>query len=160
MSNPLVALVTAVLLCGSALTGSVAARDRADRREPSASQIVDQFAARTARIKASLRLTAEQEKNWGGFETAMNEYGKTSADRRIAGRTARAEQTASDRADEIGAFNVITQMRMEAKYMAERSVDRKAIADAAEPLYASLDNQQKKYFAQELLRLNRWPELD
>jgi len=42
--------------------------------------------------------------------------------------------------------------------MAERSVERKKLADAAQPLYASLDDQQKQAFGQELLGLSRWPD--
>jgi LTXXQ motif family protein len=152
MRKTVVAVVMATLLSSSALTGSALARDRSDRPELSASQITDQFGARTARIKAELRLTPEQGKNWPGFESAMNEYGKTSADRRIAGRTARAKHE--------GSYDVIERMRMEAKYLGERSVDRKAIADAAQPLYVSLDDRQKRRFAQELLGLSRWPDAD
>jgi hypothetical protein len=43
--------------------------------------------------------------------------------------------------------------------MSERSVERKTIADAAEPLYVSLDDQQKRRFAAELLNLSR-PDAD
>ena len=42
--------------------------------------------------------------------------------------------------------------------MGERSVERKKLADAAQPLYASLDDQQKQRFGEELLGLSRWPE--
>ena len=121
-------------------------RDRSDRAELSANQIMDQFAARTARIKADLRLTPEQEKNWPGFETAMREIGKRSADRQVASQADRAQQ---------GPVDVIEQMREEAKVLSERSVDEKTLADAAQPLYASLDDQQKRRFARELLRLSR-----
>ena len=52
-------------------TGSAGRRDRSDRAELSANQIIDQFAARTARIKADLRLTPEQAKNWPAVESAV-----------------------------------------------------------------------------------------
>ena len=121
-------------------------RDRSDRAELSANQIMDQFAARTARIKADLRLTPEQEKNWSGFETAMREIGKSNADRQVAIQAGRTPQQ--------GPVDVIDQMRDEAKVLNERSVDEKTLADAAQPLYASLDDQQKRRFARELLRLS------
>jgi hypothetical protein len=122
-------------------------RDRSDGGELSANQIMDQFAARTARIKADLRLTPEQEKNWPGFETAMREIGKRSADRQVA--------TQADRTQQQRSVDVIEQMREESKVLNERSVDEKALADAAQPLYASLDDQQRRRFARELLRLSR-----
>jgi hypothetical protein len=46
-------------------------------------------------------------------------------------------------------------MRKEASLESERAVDQKALADAAQPLYASLDAQQKRRFADELKRLGR-----
>ena len=151
MRKSLVAFATAALVAGSALTGSADARDRdQDRADITANQIVDQYNARTARIKADLRLTPEQEKNWGGFESAMRSISKTNADRAIAAR--------DERAQKKGPGNVIEQMRMEAKYLSERSADRKKLADAAEPLYASLDDQQKRRFANELVRIGRGPE--
>lgn len=53
---------------------------------------------------------------------------------------------------------VIKQMREESRFLGERSIDEKALADAAQPLYTSLNNQQKRRFAQELLGLGHWPE--
>lgn len=49
-------------------------------------------------------------------------------------------------------------MREESRFLGERSIDEKALADAAQPLYTSLNNQQKRRFAQELLGLGHWPE--
>ena len=131
---------------------STFARDRSDRAELTANQITNEFAAHTARIKADLRLTPEQEKNWSGFESAMKDLGKRDADRQIALQAERAEQKAP--------LDAIEQMREEAKFMSERSADRKALADAAQPLYASLDDQQKRRFARQLLGMDRWRDRD
>ena len=133
-------------------TGSASRRDRSDRSDRSeltANQIVDQFAARTAQIKADLRLTPEQEKNWSGFESAVSDMGKRTADRQIV---------QADHAQQKGPADVIEQMREESKFLSERSMDRKALADAAEPLYASLNDQQKRRFTQELIGLIHWPD--
>jgi gas vesicle protein len=130
--------------------GSTYTRDRSDRAELTANQITNDFAARTARIKADLRLTPEQEKNWSGFESAANDMGKRYADRLIAVQAGRAQQK--------GPVDVIEQLRDEAQFLSERSVDRKTLADAAQPLYASLNDQQKRQFAKELLGLSRWPD--
>jgi hypothetical protein len=129
--------------------GSTYARDRSDRAELTPNQIANDFAARTARIKADLRLTPEQEKNWPGFESAMSDMGKRYGDRQTAIQADRTQQKARG--------DVIEQLRDESQFLSDRSVDRKALADAAQPLYASLDDQQKRRFAKELLDVSRWP---
>ena len=131
-------------------TGSDHDRKRWDQVELSENQINDQFTARTARIKADLRLTPEQAKNWPAIESAVKDIGKRNGDLQIALRTERAQLKAP--------FDVIQQMREEARFLGERSVDQKALADAAQPLYASLNDQQKRRFAQELQGLGHWPE--
>jgi L-serine deaminase len=151
MRKALVLFTTAALVAGSALGGPAVARDRLDRVELSANQITDQYAARTARIKADLHLTPEQAKNWPGFESAMNDLAKASADRQMAMQTTGTPPK--------GPVDIIEQMRQQAKYLSERSVERKTLADAAEPLYASLDDQQKRRFAAELMNLSR-PDAD
>jgi hypothetical protein len=115
----------------------------------SANQISNEFSARTARIKADLRLTPEQEKNWPGFESAMSDMGKRYGDRQVAMQ--------ADRAQQKGPADVIEQLRDEAQFLSERSVDRKTLADAAQPLFASLDDQQKRRFAKDRwLQRRRW----
>jgi len=162
MRKTLVLLTTAALLGGSALAGSAFARDRdRDRdyrvevradRDISANQIVDQYSARVARIKADLRLTPDQDKNWGGFESAARGIAKTNADRMLAMR--------DQRAQDKGPIDVVEALRRESKVLSDRSVDRKKLADAAEPVYNSLDEGQKRRFANELVGLSRWPDFN
>ena len=57
-----------------------------------------------------------------------------------------------------GPFDVIQQMREESGFLGERSANQKALADAAKPLYTSLNDQQKRRFARELQGLGHWPE--
>jgi hypothetical protein len=152
MRKTFVVLATAALLGGTALSGSAVARDRADRVELSANQINDQFSARAARIKADLRLTPEQEKNWSGFASVMSDIGKTSADRQIALRTERTQQSPP--------IDIIEQMRRDSKFLGERSADQKTLADAAQPLFATLNDQQKRRFTEELRGLSRWTDID
>jgi hypothetical protein len=140
-------LVTAALIVGAALTGSVVARDRSDRVELTANQIVAELDARIARIKADLRLAPEQEEKWSGFESAVHDISKKRADRQVARR--------AERPEEKGSVDFIEQMRQAAVSMSERSVAEKQLADAAQPLYASLDDQQKRRFADEMIQLNR-----
>ena len=148
MKKLLLTVATAVLIAGSAITGSAIAQDGGDRPDRSAltaNQIVAQVDARTARVKADLRLTPEQEKNWPGLASALHDIGKNRADRVIAFRTERGQQKDTD--------DVIEYLNSHAKFLGERSADVKKLADAAQPLYASLDEQQKKQFANELIRL-------
>ncbi len=51
--------------------------------------------------------------------------------------------------------DIIEYLSGHAKFLGERSVDLKKLADAAQPLYASLDDHQKKQFANELIRVSR-----
>ena len=151
MRNSLTLFTAAVLLTGTALAGSAVARDhsdrsdrsdRADQPELTASQLTDRAAARAAQLKADLRLTPEQDKNWAAFEVAAVETWKTQAGQRLAWRAAHAKQ--QDKVD------LIDDMRKEADEQIERSNARKKLADAAQPLYTSLDDQQKRRFSEAL----------
>ena len=57
--------------------------------------MADRSEARIAKMKVDLNLTADQEKNWAGFASAMQDMNKKQADRRIAMRDARAQQNGS-----------------------------------------------------------------
>jgi LTXXQ motif family protein len=146
MKNTALLLATAALVAGMASTGSAYAQDRARRAELTANQLSDQVDAQTARIRADLRLTPDQEKNWAGFESAMRDIGKSRADRENAAR--------DDSAHKTGPVDIIDRMHREADYMSERSADQKKLADAAQPLFASLDDQQKRRFSETLVRIN------
>ena len=145
MKKSLFILTAAAVLTGAALTGSAVAQDSSRRVELTANQIADQVDAFTARVRADLRLTPEQENNWAGFQSAVRDISKTRADREVTLR--------ADRAQQKGPVDVIEQMRRGAASMSERSVDQKKLADAAQPLFASLDDQQKRRFADHLDRI-------
>jgi len=145
VKNPLFLLTAAALGAGVALTGTVVAQDHSCRADASTNQISDQVDACIARIRADLRLTPEQEKNWTGFESAMRDIGKKQADREITRR--------ADRAQQQGPVDIIEQMRRGANSMSERSVDQKTLADAAQPLFASLNDQQKRRLTEELVHM-------
>jgi hypothetical protein len=138
LKHALLLLTAAALIAGTALTGSAVAQDRSRHTELTANQMADQGDAQSARIKAELLLTPDQEKNWAGFESAMRDIGKKRADREISRRAELTKQK--------GPVDVIEQMRMGADSMTERAVDQKKIADSAQPLFASLNDQQKRRF--------------
>jgi hypothetical protein len=119
--------------------------------ELTAEQIVASSDANTSRIKTSLNLTPEQEKNWAGFSNAMHTLGNNGAER-LKLRIARAKRDPPD--------DIIEQMRNEAQFLNDRAVDQRAVADAAEPLFATLDDKQKALFIQEMVGLSRERGLD
>ena len=114
-------------------------------------QIVANSDANIERIKTELKLTPEQEKHWSGFNSAMHYLGHNGADR-LNLRIARAKRDPPD--------DIIEQMRNEAQFLNDRAVDQRNVADAAEPLFASLDDKQKKLFIEEMVRLSRERGLD
>jgi len=116
-----------------------------------AEQIVASSDANIERIKKELNLTPEQEKNWAGFNSAMHYLGHNGADR-LNLRVARAKRDPPD--------DIIEQMRNEAQFLNDRAVDQRNVADAAEPLFASLDGKQKAVFIQEMVNLSHERGLD
>lgn len=139
-----------------------AAKDKVAAKQPqmmtqesvpqlTAEQIVANSDANIERIKKELNLTPEQEKYWGGFNSAMHYLGHNGADR-VNLRIARAKRDPPD--------DVIEQMRNEAQFLNDRAVDQRNVADAAEPLYASLDDKQKQIFINEMVRLSHERGLD
>jgi hypothetical protein len=116
-----------------------------------AEQIVANSDANIERIKNELKLTPEQEKQWTGFNSAMHYLGHNGADR-LNLRIARAKRDPPD--------DIIEQMRNEAQFLNDRAVDQRNVADAAEPLFASLDEKQKAIFIEEMVRLSHERGLD
>jgi hypothetical protein len=116
-----------------------------------AEQIVANSDGNIERIKKELNLTPEQEKNWSGFSSAMHYLGHNGADR-LKLRIARAQRDPPD--------DIIEQMRNEAQFLNDRSQDQRNVADAAEPLFASLDDKQKQIFIDEMVRLSHERGLD
>ncbi|MGQ0685775.1 Spy/CpxP family protein refolding chaperone [Bradyrhizobium sp.] len=117
----------------------------------SAEQIVASSDANIERIKKELNLTPEQEKHWSAFNSAMHYLGHNGADR-LKLRVARAQRDPPD--------DIIEQMRNEAQFLNDRAVDQRNVADAADPLFASLDDKQKQYFINEMVRLSHERGLD
>jgi hypothetical protein len=119
--------------------------------ELTAEQIVANSDAYIDRIKASLNLTPEQEKNWSAFNSAMHYLGHNGAER-LNLRIARAKRDPPD--------DIVEQMRNEAQFLVDRAADQRAVADAAEPLFMSLDDKQKATFIAEMVRLSHERGLD
>jgi hypothetical protein len=116
-----------------------------------ADQMVANSDANIERIKTELNLTPEQEKGWSNFSSAMHYLGHNGADR-LNLRIARTKRDPPD--------DIIEQMRNEAQFLNDRAQDQRNVADAADPLYASLDDKQKQTFIDEMVRLSHERGLD
>jgi hypothetical protein len=116
-----------------------------------ADQIVSNSDSYIERIKTELNLTPDQEKHWFGFSSAMHYLGHNGAER----LNLRMERAKRDPPDDI-----IEQMRNESQFLIDRAADQRNVADAAEPLFSSLDDKQKQVFIQEMVRLSHERGLD
>lgn len=94
--------------------------------------------ARIAALKAGLELTPAQEKNWPSFETALRDMAKARAERMKEWREKR-EDKDKDR-------SLIDGLHMRGQALAARGAEMEKLADAAKPLYESLDEAQKRRF--------------
>lgn len=138
---------TALAIAGSSLVyaqqrpGMPGAPEAAQRWHPSAEDISAFGDARIASIHAGLKLNAEQEKLWPTVESALRDVTKQRSER----FTARAS---ADRPKDP-----IERLALRADAMTQSGTAMKKLADAAGPLYKSLDEGQKRRFVA-LARLN------
>jgi hypothetical protein len=93
--------------------------------------------ARLAGMKAALKLTPDQEKNWAPFEAAVRDAANARMEEMRAMREA---MRSAERPSPI------EHMNMMADRLAKASADLKAISGAAKPLFDSLDETQKRHF--------------
>ncbi|WGD56546.1 Spy/CpxP family protein refolding chaperone [Bradyrhizobium sp. CB1650] len=100
--------------------------------------------ARIAAVHAGLKLNADQEKLWPPVETAVREFAKLRIDRANARMNAGPGDTAKD-ADKPD--DPVARLRQRAEDMGATSSALKKIADAADPLYKTLDEGQKRRLA-------------
>ena len=98
--------------------------------------------ARIAAVHAGLELTPDQDKLWPPVESAVRDFAKMRMDqmtaRMKARQQARDQQTPPD---------PVARLRQRADDMAATSAALKKIADAADPLYKTLDDGQKRRLA-------------
>jgi hypothetical protein len=89
------------------------------------------FDARVAAVHAGLRLSPDQEKLWPALESAACDTMKAMVDERQKFRAA------------VPATNPIDRLQRRAELLMLRGQSLKKVADAAQPLYASLTDEQK-----------------
>jgi LTXXQ motif family protein len=93
--------------------------------------------ARIAAVHAGLKLTADQEKLWPPVEAAVRDFAKLRIDRANARMNAKPD-------DAQKADDPVARLRARADNMATSAAAMKKIADAADPLYKTLDDGQKR----------------
>jgi hypothetical protein len=97
--------------------------------------------ARIAAVHAGLKLTPDQEKLWPPVESAVRDLVKQRIDR------ANARMKPDDGQDGAKADDPVSRLRDRADTMAATAAAMKKIADAADPLYKTLDDGQKRRLA-------------
>ena len=95
--------------------------------------------ARIAAVHAGLKLSADQEKLWPPVESAVRDLVKLRIDRANARMNAPADSAKAD--------DPVARLRERADTMATSAAAMKKIADAADPLYKTLDDGQKRRLA-------------
>ena len=130
----LAAATAAAVLSSSGFTISAAAQSD---QPPTHAELVQHWAeaaidAQLKGMKTSLRLTADQEKDWGSFESAVKDAEK-------------ARVTALQKEQSSG-LTPMDRLNAKAERLAERQAGLERIVEAAKPLYLSLDDTQKHTF--------------
>ena len=139
MWKTVLAGAAAIMVVGST---PVFAQQRADtdgrqheqRWRPSQADLKAFTDARIAALKAGLELTPDQEKNWPGVEQAIRDMAKARQERAAERHREHQQQHQVD---------LIQRLRDRADAMTKRAANLKKLADAAQPLYESLTDDQK-----------------
>jgi hypothetical protein len=140
MRRTFVAALATVFVAASSF--AIAAEDsqqssRAERMQQWAADRETMLDAKLAGMKAGLGLTADQEKLWSPFESAVKDAGKSRIDAMGEMMRMRAQGERMSPIDHLEAM---------ANRLSQGATNVKKIADAAKPLYDSLDESQKHKF--------------
>jgi hypothetical protein len=98
--------------------------------------------ARIAAVHAGLKLTADQEKLWPPVEAAVKDFAKLRIDRANARMNPPKDDSSQQKPDDP-----VARLRDRAETMAATAGAMKKIAEAADPLYKTLDDGQKRRLA-------------
>ncbi len=128
------AAAAAAALCASGFAITAAAQSD---QQPRRAELVQRWAeaaldAQLKGMKTSLRLTADQEELWGPFESAVKVGAKT--------RVVALQKEQGDNLSPMDRLNA------KAERITQGGANLKKIVEAAKPLYASLDDAQKRQF--------------
>jgi hypothetical protein len=147
MWKKVLVLSTAAMLVGSAAVAQQQTQQQSsDVRggrasfqpwRPSADDFAAFTDARVAALKAGLRLTPDQDKNWPAFEQAYRNLAKLRAQRFAANRDATATP---------GDQSLVDRLQRRADSITQFGTALQDLAKATRPLYQSLDDGQKHRF--------------
>jgi hypothetical protein len=142
MKRTVVGVLAALAVSASAFALTAAAEGdqsatHAERMQYWAADRETMLDAKLAGMKAGLQLTPDQEKLWSPFESAVKDAAKARMD-------AMQKMMQSRQQDEN--VSPIDHLEAMADRLSQGAADIKKIADAAKPLYASLDDSQKHNF--------------
>lgn len=151
--------LTALFVASVLIVGKGAVAIAQDNSAPPSMHSMDQWAAdhaalldaELAGLKAGLKLTPDQEMLWAPFETAVREAAKLRMEH-MHGMMERMDKMrsmdmgADMNMDEGHPMSPIDRLDMMATHLMQAGTALKKVADAAKPLYASLDNSQKRIF--------------
>ncbi len=143
MWKKVLVLSTAAMLAGSAAFAqqpNVGVHDGNPSFQPwrpSAEDLAAFTDARVAALKAGLRLTPDQDKNWPAFEQAYRNLAKLRAQRFAANHEAVAAP---------GDQNLVDRLQRRADTISQFGTALEDLAKATRPLYQSLDDAQKHRF--------------
>ena len=103
--------------------------------------------AKLAGLKAGLRLTPDQDKLWPPLETAIRDAAKLHMEqmKSMMDRMRKMHETMMQGAPQE-AVSPVERLEAVGQRMSERGAALEKVADAAKPLYASLDDSQKRRF--------------
>ena len=144
MIKKIVLATTAVLITTSPLAyAAETSSGTVGMTHPNEADLKSLTDARVAMIKAALQLTPDQEKYWPAVEDAIRARAKN--------RMARLERVAQLRdsgpMEALHDSNAVELMQRRAESLAQRAADLKKLADAWEPLFKTLSEDQKKRMA-------------
>ena len=134
---------TALLIAASPFAYAAETSSTAGTQRLSAADLNALTDVRVNTIKAALQLTPDQEKYWPAVEDAIRARAKN--------RQARWERVAELRdsgpVEALHERNPVELMQRRAESLSQRAADLKKVADAWEPLYKTLSEDQKKRMA-------------
>jgi hypothetical protein len=103
--------------------------------------------AKLGGLKAGLRLTPDQEKLWPPFESAVRDAAQMRMEHMQAMMERMEEMRRADNDMEEGeAMSPVDRLDRMASRLTQAGAALQKVADAAKPLYASLDDSQKRIF--------------
>jgi hypothetical protein len=143
MKRILLGTLAAAAISAFALTAASAQSDQpskptmAERMQHWSADRETLLDAKLAGVKAALGLTADQEKLWGPFESAVKDASKARVDAMQKLMQTRGQDQHMSPVDHLEAM---------ADHLSQAAADVKKIADAAKPLYDGLDASQKEKF--------------